>query len=110
MRPEGGQAAPESPARDDGKAQVNVKLPVADAVLTINGKPTRQTGTYREFVTPVLSPDRPFEVDLVARWQENGGEVKRSQKITVRPGQKVTIDFTRAVRNEGASGPEEIGQ
>jgi uncharacterized protein (TIGR03000 family) len=82
--------AEESPAR------VTVRLPDADAQVWVEGKPTRQRGSRREFVSPPLDPGQNYTYEVRAVWTESGREVERTRTVRVRAGGTTTVDFTAA--------------
>jgi len=94
-------------ARDNRVANVSVDLPQPDARLTANGKMTRQMGTHREFETNPIKGDS-YKIDFVATWRENGREVKRTKSVTVRPGDRVAVDFMRKSNSREVAEPEQI--
>jgi uncharacterized protein (TIGR03000 family) len=74
----------------DNRARVHVRLP-ADAQLWVDGDPTQQTGSERDFVTPPLTSAGTYT--LKARWMQGNEPVERSMKVDVRPGQTSQVDF-----------------
>jgi uncharacterized protein (TIGR03000 family) len=74
-------------------ARVTVRLP-ADATLWVDGKPTKQTGAVREFVTPpVLRAGQTYRYTFRAEWSEDGRTVSRERPADVRAAGAVTLDF-----------------
>lgn len=94
--------------RDEMKALVDVRVPQADATVTINGKPTEQRGTVRKFETPPLNSGDSYQTTFRASWMENGNEVHRTKTVTVRPGAHLTVDFDRSTseNQDQNKGPE----
>jgi uncharacterized protein (TIGR03000 family) len=74
---------------------LDVRLPVPDAQILIDGTPTTQRGTQRLFISPPLEPGKTFTYELSAKFLEGGKEVTRLQKQEVRAGERVTVDFTK---------------
>jgi uncharacterized protein (TIGR03000 family) len=88
------------------EAVVVVRVPSADAEVTMNGEAMDQTGKSREFIFADLNGDRTLKVKFTARWAaENGPEVTRTRSVKVRPGRKITIDFNRPPRAERLGPP-----
>ena len=75
-------------------ALVNVRLPDANAEVWVEGQQTRQRGTWREYISPPLNPDRDYVYDIRARWTENGKEVERTRTVPVQANGVATVDFT----------------
>jgi uncharacterized protein (TIGR03000 family) len=81
---------------DTGRAvNLHIKVPRADARLWIEGQETRLTGIEREFQSPPLEPGQAYNYTIRAAWMENGDEVSREQKLDVRAGQDVVVDFRK---------------
>ena len=85
---------------DETPARIRVLL-AADAVLTIDGAPTKATSGVRDFITPPLQPGKDFHYDLRARLGRTGTEVTIERRITVRAGQETVVNMNLA--SEGAS-------
>ena len=76
-------------------AKVTVRLP-ADAKLWVDGKPTKQTGPVREFVTPpVLRAGLAYHYAFKAEWNQDGRTVTREKPATVRATGSTEVDFTK---------------
>jgi uncharacterized protein (TIGR03000 family) len=71
-------------------ATLVVNLP-ADAVLTIDGNPTKATSAKRIFETPALETGRDFAYTLEAKVVRNGQEYLIKQRVTVRAGQQTQV-------------------
>jgi uncharacterized protein (TIGR03000 family) len=98
-----------STARDDRTAKVDIRVPSPDAVVTIKGKSTRQTGTLRKFETTELPSGKSYKVVFRARWKDdNGRTVERSKTVTFNAGDLKTVDFTRSSDNEEIAEPENM--
>jgi uncharacterized protein (TIGR03000 family) len=81
--------------RDELTARVTVHLP-ADAKLWVDGKPTKQTGAVREFVTPpVLRAAQNYQYTFRAEWAQDGRAMSRERSVTVRATEAVTVDFSK---------------
>jgi uncharacterized protein (TIGR03000 family) len=73
-------------------AHVTVDVPVT-ARLWFNGVEMRQGGASREFVTPVLNPNRTYSYNVRASWFDGDQEVVMDKRIRVQPGRDVAIDM-----------------
>jgi uncharacterized protein (TIGR03000 family) len=96
--------APASAAARD-TALLNVRLPAADAEVWVEGKRTQQGGTWREYQSPPLNPDKNYIYEVRARWSESGRDVERTKTVSVRANGTATADFTAAA---GGSRVDEI--
>jgi uncharacterized protein (TIGR03000 family) len=74
-------------------ANVEVRLPVADAALRFQGVWTAPTGRSRRFVTPSLVPGNNYSYDISATWTGNHGELTRNRYVELRAGDQVVVDF-----------------
>lgn len=73
---------------------LRVLLPEDDAELTIEGRPTKQTGTSRRFVSPALEPGVNYTYTLVAFWEPNNyTKITRTRTVAVRAGQELEVDM-----------------
>jgi uncharacterized protein (TIGR03000 family) len=75
------------------EAKITVYGMPAEAEIFFDGKSTTQTGGQRDYFTPPLEIGQTYEYELVARWQENGKEVKRSRRVSMTGGDAVRVDF-----------------
>jgi uncharacterized protein (TIGR03000 family) len=76
------------------RAFLNVRVPSRDAEVWIEGEKTREMGTRREFMSPVLDPEKRYSYEIKARWREDGREVTRTKTVSVRPNAPTLVDFT----------------
>jgi uncharacterized protein (TIGR03000 family) len=115
----GGYYSYGAPARADTRdsAQLNVRLPDPNAEVWVEGKRTQQRGTWREYQSPPLNPDKSYTYEVRARWTENGKDVERTKTVPVRANGVATVDFTSAASNsrvdeidKGASKPQKGGK
>jgi uncharacterized protein (TIGR03000 family) len=78
-----------------GPARITVKVP-ADAKLFVDGRPTKQAGTVRQFVTPpTLVAGLTYQYDFRAEWPQDGQTVTRDRLVRFRIGSDLTVDLTR---------------
>jgi len=74
-------------------ALIEVRVPAGAEVL-FDGSTTKQTGTFRSFVSPPLESGRDYSYEVQAKWtDENGKAVDQKRTIRVNPGQRTTVDF-----------------
>lgn len=84
----------------DPTAYIAMRVP-ANAEVWFDGAKTTSTGEYRLFRSLPLTPGRRYTYEVRARWYENGREVTQTQKVPVRAGGDVTIDFPAPDSTEG---------
>jgi uncharacterized protein (TIGR03000 family) len=86
--------APAGPIRlTDTDVLLSVRVP-PDAVVSINGQTTAQSGPRREFVSSGLAPGRTYTFAVSARWKGPGGEaVEQERRVPVQGGERRTVDF-----------------
>lgn len=73
---------------------LKVYLAEDDALLTIEGGATKQTGSTRQFVSPPLEPGVSYTYTLVATWEPNNyTKITRTRTVAVRAGQTVEVDL-----------------
>jgi uncharacterized protein (TIGR03000 family) len=91
--PSDAESRGESP--DAGRVLMNVRVP-ADAQIWVDGQKTSQTGSFRQFESPPLNPDREYTYHIRAQWRENGREVTRNRDLRVHAGDRLTVDLRHA--------------
>jgi uncharacterized protein (TIGR03000 family) len=92
-----GQPPADKPAADKQTATLRVLLPQDDATLTIEDKPTKQTGSERSFVSPPLEPGKSYTYTLVAKWMPNNYTTfTRKRTVPVKAGANVEVDLRKA--------------
>ncbi len=75
-------------------AQINVRVPRADAQLTFDNQVTAPTGTDREFVTPPLRPGTNYVYNLRTTWVDGDVQRTRDKNVFVRAGDLLVVDLT----------------
>jgi len=93
---------PAAPAADDyaygntasDAVEMILKVP-AKADVWFNGKKTDpQTKEVRHFASQALEPGWDYFYEIRVRWTENGRPVEQSRRITVRAGDRLTLNLT----------------
>jgi uncharacterized protein (TIGR03000 family) len=84
-------------------ALVEVKLPISDADVWFDGSRTASTGPVRQFLTPPLVVGRDYRYEVRALWNEGGHDVLQTRTVTVRAGDRLSVDFTTEEKS-GKSG------
>src|SRR5262245_32543895 len=90
--PAGGYGA--SPAPATNAVLVTVKVP-ENAEVWFGDFKTKATGSLRTFESPPLDPGSEYTYTIRARWDEGGREVNQTQKVDVRSGSRVNVEFPR---------------
>jgi uncharacterized protein (TIGR03000 family) len=76
--------------QDPNAALLNVSVP-ADAEVWLEGKPTNQTGSHRQFESPALKPGQEYTYTIRARWKDEGRNVEVMRLLSVHAGDKVDV-------------------
>ncbi len=91
------------------EAWIRVVLPSPDANVWFDHAPTRQKGTDRLFVSPLLHEGKTYTYTIKASWVENGREVTDERQVRVRPGRETVVNFRerphQGTREPARSGP-----
>jgi uncharacterized protein (TIGR03000 family) len=91
--PPGGPAAAAPVRLSDTDVLLSIRVP-ADATVRINGLPTAQEGTRREFLSSGLAPGRTYTFVVTARFAgPNGQPVEVERRLAVQGGERRAIDF-----------------
>jgi len=77
------------------EATVDVRVPASDALIWVDGNPTKQSGMDRSYVTPLLPTKEAHAYNFRARWMGKDGMVEETRRVEVRGGDRVMVDFTR---------------
>lgn len=79
-----------------GASPVHVTVRVPDgAQVWVADAPSNQIGPAQEFVSPPVEPGVDYTYVVRATWAENGQPVSRTKRVTVRAGDRVTVDMTQ---------------
>lgn len=103
-----GQAASSSlssPASADSPAKIAVRLPES-AELWIDGVKRGESGSAREFTTPMLSAGTKYTYEIHARWVEGDTTIDQTRKVVFAAGDK--LDVTFPVPSGGAEKAKEV--
>jgi uncharacterized protein (TIGR03000 family) len=82
--------------------RLSVHVPDESAQVWIEGQPTEQTGTVREFVSPPVTIGQRYTYTVRGSWTENSTPVSRTKTIPVEAGRVYMVDLTTS----GESVPE----
>jgi uncharacterized protein (TIGR03000 family) len=87
------------PQAGAGPIRITVRVP-ADAKITVDGNPTRQTGPVRFFESPPVPAGKKFFYTLKITWTEAGKEKSITKRVAVTAGDN-QLDY-RTLLGEGA--------
>jgi uncharacterized protein (TIGR03000 family) len=79
----------------EGPVKLTVKVPNPNAILTVDGNPTKQTGIERKFESPPVSTTKKYTYVIKITWQEGGKERTATKKVRVSGGKDYNVDFTK---------------
>jgi uncharacterized protein (TIGR03000 family) len=85
--------APDEASPVNETVTMNVTVP-ADAKIWFDNAPTAQTGQFRRFVSPTITPGKDYVYTVRASWTERGHKVERTKDIAVHAGDLINLDFT----------------
>jgi uncharacterized protein (TIGR03000 family) len=87
--------APPAPA-SLGAAPVYLTVRVPDgAQVWVADVASNQAGPVRTFVSPAIEPGVEYVYTVKATWTVDGQPMTRTQRVTVRAGERVTVDLTQ---------------
>ncbi|MGL6075990.1 MAG: TIGR03000 domain-containing protein [Fimbriiglobus sp.] len=85
------------------KAKLTVVVPLEDAVLTIEGKMTKATGTERKFDLPSLEAGKQYEYKFSVEWRPNNYTIMtRPKTVVFKGGEDLKVDLTVEDPNDQA--------
>ncbi|MBA4063426.1 MAG: hypothetical protein C0501_06880 [Isosphaera sp.] len=78
------------------KSKLKITVPQDDAELQIEGKPTKPTGTTREFETPEVEAGKLYEYGFSVTWRPNNYTVlTRTKNVEFKGGDDIVVDLTK---------------
>jgi uncharacterized protein (TIGR03000 family) len=89
------------PPATNGTAHIQILVP-ADAKIWIENQLMTETGSARDYVSPVLTPGQEFVYHIRATWMQNGQPVTQTRNVDVQAGSNVTVNFMVPAGNAGA--------
>jgi uncharacterized protein (TIGR03000 family) len=89
-------AAPALSQEAKEPAKLRVKLPAADAQLSVDGTVTKTTGAERVFRSPPLPAGQNFKYTLKVTWLEEGKQKSAERVARVVAGQETVVDLREA--------------
>lgn len=78
---------------DARKSLLTVIVPASDAQLWLNGTQMNSQGIERNFSSPPLDFGVNYKYTVKAQWTMDGKPVEQVRDVTVRAGQRSTVDF-----------------
>jgi uncharacterized protein (TIGR03000 family) len=91
------QAIPQPMPPADAPVTIAVHVPPGAAVW-FQGVRTNGSGAWREYRSPPLQSGYDYQYEIRSEWNDNGRPVSQVRQVTVRPGQRVTVDFMAPVQ------------
>ena len=90
------------------RCRVELRLPVADAEVFVDGAKTTSLGLNRVFESPELKPDATYSYRIAAFWKRGDELVKDERNVQVKAGRTSLVDFTRPAEPERLLAPKEL--
>jgi uncharacterized protein (TIGR03000 family) len=81
-----------SKAPPSNTARLRILLP-ADAQLWLGDEKMSPSGSERLFVSPELTPGKPYNYRVKARWTQDGRSVEQTAKVKVYANKTTTVEF-----------------
>jgi len=72
---------------------LDMRVPDPNAQVWIEGQPTQQRGTFREFESPPLAPGMNYTYHIRADWTQDGRKVEQTRNVPVQTGTRLEVDF-----------------
>jgi uncharacterized protein (TIGR03000 family) len=88
----------EMPMRPN-EALFDVRVPES-AEVWVQGQKTIQKGMLRQYVSSNLIPNQLYEYEIKAKWMADGREVSQTRTVEIKPGNRLTVDFTKSSDKE----------
>lgn len=84
---------PAAPGIDSTSMLVEVRVPIENAIVFVNGVPTKQSGNVRMFSSPPLKTDDTYQYEVRADWIIDGQKTSLTKTIKGKAGEHVVADF-----------------
>lgn len=97
-----GEVPTVQPPFPQDRAKLTVHLPPG-ATLFVNGAKNERKELVREFVTPKLAAGKTYQYAMKIEQTRNGLPESQEQVVDFRPGDVLTVDFTKLPTNQQAS-------
>jgi uncharacterized protein (TIGR03000 family) len=82
---------------DSRKALLTVIVPASDAQIWLNGTLMSSQGFERNYSSPPLDLGVNYTYSVKAQWTRDGKPVEQLRDVTVRAGQRSTVDFRESL-------------
>jgi uncharacterized protein (TIGR03000 family) len=92
----------EPAARMDRSALITLKVP-ENAEVWFSGTKTHANGTSRDYITPELNPGQSYSYRVRIIWEKDGRMHDETRKITVNPGQHLTVDMKQPAKDSSVA-------
>lgn len=87
---------PPAPALDrPAPLEMEVRLPREDALVFIDGEPTKSVGAVRMFASPSRPTAEAFTYEVRAEWKVDGLTTTLTRRVTGHAGERVVVEFTK---------------
>jgi uncharacterized protein (TIGR03000 family) len=87
------------PETDNRGVFIQMQVPEG-ARVWFDNTPTMQTGTVRQFLSPPINPGQDYVYQIRVEWPQKGEVMNLNRRVTVRPGDRLNLDFTGKMNNE----------
>jgi len=74
---------------------IHVSVP-ASAQIWFDDAKTTQTGEFRHFFSPPVTPGRDYAYHVKATWTQDGKQITRTRHVKVHAGDVINLSFTDA--------------
>jgi uncharacterized protein (TIGR03000 family) len=82
-----------NPDQNNRSVLIQMNVP-ENAQVWFGDQATRQTGASRQYVSPPLTSGQLYVYDVRVRWNRDGQPAERTQRVTVRAGDRINLDFS----------------
>ena len=78
-----------------GRGEVEILLPTAEAEIWLDGALIKDTGKIRRFMTPPMAPGKTASVQIRARWLEGGETIQREYTVILKPNATMNLQVAK---------------
>jgi len=95
------------PQPEPNRAHIRVIVPDAQAKVWFENRVTQQQGSDRLFESPQLDEGKEYTYTIRATWDQDGRDMTRERRVTVRAGETATVNFRAGDRDRDTAAEDD---
>jgi len=95
------------PQPEPNRAHIRVIVPDPEAKVWFENTATQQRGSDRLFESPQLDEGKEYTYTIRAKWDQDGRDMTRERRVTVRAGETATVNFRARDRDRDTAAEDD---